>query len=243
MDKMIDRTLQALPLHNTDLDETTFGKPGNLAISNKPSGAVYARPAVSRGAMAPFQLRHSGNMKPGVSSSIESIKPRNLPIVAARERTRPPGMNRQRPQIPCPPVDPDNEEFVIFVRSTKLMMWVPCTMIKGTQAANQLVKSLGDEKSLQKDTLIRSLGESIYGNQKELLKAAKKSSPMMGYAKEFDFGFKVRDKNNPQEWYLPKDIVILPPEDQLPEAPLQGATNAFNSVKSSISNMFKPKTI
>eukprot|EP00746_Dinoflagellata_sp_MGD_P165716 gnl/MRDRNA2_/MRDRNA2_95154_c0_seq1.p1 gnl/MRDRNA2_/MRDRNA2_95154_c0~~gnl/MRDRNA2_/MRDRNA2_95154_c0_seq1.p1 ORF type:complete len:289 (-),score=57.88 gnl/MRDRNA2_/MRDRNA2_95154_c0_seq1:113-979(-) len=247
MDKMSGRALHVLPFQRTDLDETTFGKPGNLAISS-PSGPTYTRPAVSHGAIAPFQLRNPG--KPMVSgSSIESFQPASLQprshtvVAAKRERMKGGGQGQRRPEIPIPPVDPDNEEFVIFVRSKKLQMWVPCTMIKGTNAANQLVKSLGDTgKSLQKDTLIRSLGESIYGNQKELLKAAKKSSPMLGYAKEFEFGFKVRDKSNPKDWYIPKQIVTIPPEGELPEAPLAGATKAFDSVKESITNMFKPKT-
>jgi len=246
VEKMSDRAVHVLPFQRTDLDGTTFGKPGNLAISS-PSGSVYTRPAVSHGVIAPFQLRHPGNpMVSGRGIESMSIQPRSHTVVAGKGRERMGGPGRQRggPEIPIPPVDPDNEEFVIFVRSKKLQMWVPCTMIKGTNAANQLVKSLGDTgKSLQKDTLIRSLGESVYGNQKELLKAAKKSSPMLGYAKEFEFGFKVRDKTNPKEWYIPKQIVIIPPKDELPEAPLAGATKAFDSVKDSIGNMFKPKTV
>merc|ERR1719326_2268979 len=134
------------------------------------------------------------------------------------------GRRSGMPQIPVPEVDPDNEEFVIFLRSVKSPMWVPCTMIKGNAAANQLVKGAGEE-GLQRNTLIRSLGESVYGNEKELLKAAKKMSTALTYAKEFVYGFKIRDKSKPERWYVPEDIIVLPPKDQLPEAPLQGVQN------------------
>ena len=47
--------------------------------------------------------------------------------------------------IPTPPVDPDNVEFVIFVRSKKLPQWVPLSIVKGGTTANMLVKSLDNE--------------------------------------------------------------------------------------------------
>lgn len=246
IDKMFERTLKPLLLHHADLtlDDTTLEKPGKLAMPS-PTGSVYTRPAVSSSVMVPSQLSRS------FSDSIVPIQPRGRTVVHAKqERNRPPGMKRGgkmgqggQPQIPTPPVDPDNEEFVIFVRSKSLPMWVPCTMIKGTSAANQLVKQFGQiGQNLAKDTLVRNIGESVYGNSKELIKAARKSSLNLKYATAFEFGFKIRDKTKPTDWFIPKDIIVLPPKDQLPQAPLAGAQNALSNVKDSLSNMFGGKS-
>lgn len=242
IDKMLERVLQALPLHQAELDATTLGKSGHLAV---PSSTKLAgiNPAVSRGVAMPFQLRHTG--QPGISSSgLEPVRRGDLTVPQGKKREnlaikfRVYNKRPKQADIPSPPVDPDNEEFVIFVRSKKLPIWTPATLIKGTAAANQLVKSLSDENSLQKDTLIRSIGESVYSNAKDLMKAAKRSSKALQFATEVEFGFKIRDKNNPKEWYFPKDIIILPPEDQLPKAPLDGVGKAFDNVKESVSNLF-----
>jgi hypothetical protein len=151
---------------------------------------------------------------------------------------RMPGGMTMMPKIPNPPVDPENEEFVVFVRSAKIGQWVPATMVKGSAAANTLVKSM-DSQQLSKDTLIRNIGESVYSNKKELMKGAAKSQPMLRMATEVQFGFKVRNKGKPEEWYRPVDIIILPPEGQLPKAPLSEVGDTVDKVKEGFQNMFR----
>merc|ERR1719181_2550362 len=143
------------------------------------------------------------------------------------------GQPKMRPKIPNPPVDPDNEEFVVFVRSKRFGPWVPCTMVKGSSVANQLVKAI--DQQLSRDTLIRNVGTSVYENQKDLMKGAVKAAPNLAVASAVEFGFKVRDKTKPEEWYMPKDIIVLPPKDDLPKAPLDGVGNAIDNVKDSFS--------
>ena len=48
----------------------------------------------------------------------------------------------QQAKPPTPPVDPDNEEFVVFVRATQLPRWIPFTIVKGGAQANILVKAM-----------------------------------------------------------------------------------------------------
>ena len=51
----------------------------------------------------------------------------------------------QMPNVPVPPVDPENVEFVIFVRSKKLLQWMPLSVMKGGGPANMLVKALDND--------------------------------------------------------------------------------------------------
>ena len=61
---------------------------------------------------------------------------------------------------PTPPVDPDNAEFVIFVRAKKFPQWYPLSVVKGGSAANVLVKAMESElgRKLSGNTLVRNIG-------------------------------------------------------------------------------------
>jgi hypothetical protein len=60
---------------------------------------------------------------------------------------------------PTPPVDPDNAEFVVFVRATKLPRWIPFTIVKGGTQANMLVKAMDGNfgKEFFSTTLINNI--------------------------------------------------------------------------------------
>lgn len=62
---------------------------------------------------------------------------------------------------PTPPVDPDNEEFVIFVRAMKLPRWIPFTIVKGGAQANLLVKAMNGNfgKEFYSKTLINNIAQ------------------------------------------------------------------------------------
>ena len=52
-----------------------------------------------------------------------------------------------------PPIDPDNEQFVIYVRSKKgLKTWFPLNVVTGGSTANTLVKGL--DSNLSKDVCL-----------------------------------------------------------------------------------------
>jgi hypothetical protein len=173
--------------------------------------------------------------RPGLLPSGDALRRQTI-TAAAPEKMRMPNKGRLQPKIPVPEVDKDNEEFVVFVRSKMLPAWVPCTMIKGTSVANQLVKSINTQ--LSKDTLLRNIGESVYSNSKDLLKGATRAAPNLAYARAIEYGFKVRDKSKPEEWYKPVDIIVIPPKDQLPKAPLEGVGKVFDNVKDGMSKVF-----
>ena len=61
---------------------------------------------------------------------------------------------------PTPPVDPNNAEFVIFVRAVKYPQWYPLSVMNGGPAANVLVKAMESDlgKKLSGNTLVRNIG-------------------------------------------------------------------------------------
>ena len=55
---------------------------------------------------------------------------------------------------------------------------------------------------------------------------------MPGYKNytEFDFGFKIRDKERPQDWWTVDGVMMLPPEDSIPKGVVEGAKSAFGTL-------------
>ncbi|KAH7620876.1 putative Protein HHL1, chloroplastic [Nannochloris sp. 'desiccata'] len=198
----------------------------NARCSTKSSSAfVAARPvAAGRASVAPVTSR-----------------PRLLVEAAkGKQRMRNSGSklaNSGMPDIPTPPVDPDNVEFVIFVRSAKLLQWMPLSVMKGGAAANLLVKSLENDlgKKLYGNTLIDNIGQAIYKDKDDIERTIKAQFPMFKATKEFEFGFKIRDKENPKQWYMPIDVQLIPPQSELGTSPLDKATDFFSNMGENLS--------
>lgn len=131
-----------------------------------------------------------------------------------------------------PPVDPDNVEFVIFVRSKKLLQWMPLSIMKGGAAANLLVKSQEVEigKKLYGNALIENVAKAIYKDKSDVERTLRSQFPMFKAVKEFEYGFKIRDKENPKSWYLANDIQILPPEEEISATPVENVSNFFQNI-------------
>ncbi|CAG9462143.1 unnamed protein product [Pedinophyceae sp. YPF-701] len=160
-------------------------------------------------------------------------------VVEAKGKTRMRGGGapRGQPQIPVPPVDPNNAEFVIFVRSKKLPSWAPLTIIKGGAAANMLVKSQESDlgQKLYKDTLTKNLAQALYKDYNSVCGQVRRQYPMLKAAKELEFGYKIRDKENPAEWYVPKGIKVMPDKDGFEEM----SDNVFDNIGKSVSKFLK----
>lgn len=61
---------------------------------------------------------------------------------------------------PTPPVDTQNEEFVLFIRAKKFPQWYPLSVVKGGAQANVLLKAMQNDlgKLLYGKTLVRNIG-------------------------------------------------------------------------------------
>lgn len=141
-----------------------------------------------------------------------------------------------------PPIDPDNEQFVIFVRSTAGMKsWYPLNVVTGGTTANALVKGLDNNlsKDMALSSLTNNIGQAIYKDQENLEKVVR-NMPMMKQAKELQYGFMVLDKENPKGMFTPdpKAVIVIPPEEEtrMPaQKAAEGVKGALDSVKNIIS--------
>jgi hypothetical protein len=135
-------------------------------------------------------------------------------------------------QPPTPPVDPDNEEFVMFVRPKRMpSMWIPYTIVTGGTQANQLVQSSKGNfaKGMFSDQLVRSMGEVVYRDQKTIEANIKKIPMLSGYS-EFEYGFKIRNKEVPEDWIKAEGVIVIPPEDELPATPVSKVTDGVKGI-------------
>ena len=55
----------------------------------------------------------------------------------------------------------------------------------------------------------------VYQDKGKLEGMVKRSLPMMKNFSEFEYGFKVRDKTRPKDWYFAENITVIPPEEKL----------------------------
>jgi len=127
------------------------------------------------------------------------------------------GSGMQRPEIGVPPIDAENEEFVLFARSKKsaLKNWYPFTIMVGGSQANFLVKAQENElgKTLTGDTLAKSLGATLYKERTKVEDMVKERVPYLKVAKELEFGFKVRNKDKPASWMFTDGVSAIPAEE------------------------------
>mmetsp|Transcript_11207 Transcript_11207/g.50860 ORF Transcript_11207/g.50860 Transcript_11207/m.50860 type:complete len:214 (-) Transcript_11207:1528-2169(-) len=142
-----------------------------------------------------------------------------------------------------PPVDPDNEQFVIYVRSKKGMRaWYPLNVVTGGSTANTLVKGLDSNLSrdMAKKSLTNNIGQAIYKDADQLQEMCRRM-PMLKAAQELEYGFMILDKKNPSSMFKPPadKVFIIPPEEetQMPAQKMtEGLQSAANAVKSILGN-------
>ncbi|CAL6311648.1 unnamed protein product [Bathycoccus prasinos] len=139
-----------------------------------------------------------------------------------------------------PPIDPDNEQFVIYVRSKKgLKTWFPLNVVTGGSTANTLVKGL--DSNLSKDMALKSLtnniGQALYKEQVQLEEMVRKM-PMLKSARELEYGFSVLDKKNPNSMFKPseKDVYVIPPEEET-RMPAQEAAEGLKKFGDNFKNL------
>lgn len=100
--------------------------------------------------------------------------------------------------MPDIPIDRENPQFVIFVRSKKLPLWYPITVLTGSAQAKLLVKSLESRfgQALVESNLVKQVGKSIYQNKEAVYQSISSQCPQLMEAQELEFGMKLLDKEN-----------------------------------------------
>ena len=131
-----------------------------------------------------------------------------------------------------PQIDPDNEQFVIYVRSKMgFKAWYPLNVVTGGSTANTLVKGLESNisKDLAQKSLTNNIGQAIYKDIEQLEELCRRM-PMLKAAKELEYGFMVLDKDNPASMFKPPDnkVYLIPPEEET-QLPAQKVANGLQS--------------
>lgn len=139
----------------------------------------------------------------------------------SRQRT---GQVQQQPQkpedmpVPDIPIDPQNPQFVIFVRSTKLPFWYPVNVITGGSQAKLLLRTMESRfgQTLVESNLLKQLGKSLYENKQELLEGVYKQYPNLQNAEQLQFGMRILDKEDVRRSLMPnaEGIKLIPPEEE-----------------------------
>jgi len=134
---------------------------------------------------------------------------------------------------PTPPVDPQNEEFVIFVRSKMQRTWLPMSMVKGGWQANAIIANQRNEFGKKlfggalDDTLVRNIASAIYQDSDKIVQKLRSQIPQLKHTKQFEFGFKIRDRDVPDDWWKPEGITRIPPKEDIPKTPIENFGDWF----------------
>merc|ERR1712023_355724 len=134
---------------------------------------------------------------------------------------------------PTPPVDAQNEEFVIFVRSKMQRQWLPLSMVKGGWQANAIIANQRNEfgkalfgKTLD-ETLTRNIASAIYQDAGKIENKIRQQIPQLKHTKVFQFGYKIRDRDVPEAWWKPEGITLIPNREDIPKTPIENFGDWF----------------
>jgi hypothetical protein len=138
---------------------------------------------------------------------------------------------------PVPEVDPENEEFVLFIRAktgagASNGAWLPLSVMKGGSSANVLVRTMRSEwgRRLYARTLVSNIAQGLYKERDSVVRSVRKGMPGLENvpAKDFEFAFKIRDKSVPKDWAKPDRLTVFPPEEALADSPIDRFRRFFS---------------
>jgi len=149
-------------------------------------------------------------------------------------------MNRKIPgksgpgQFQMPPLDPNNPQFMIYVRSAAVAQWYPVSVVTGGSAAKQLIKMVDGDTFNQffKDRLTANVSEVIYKDEQQIKNLVFQQYGLLRKAKSLVWGYKVLDAENPRKSMMPTGVIKCPPKDEVVMNPvLNGVKNLFGQGK------------
>ncbi|URE13046.1 hypothetical protein MUK42_05254 [Musa troglodytarum] len=145
---------------------------------------------------------------------------RNLLVVEAKgKRGMMAGRQFQRPPPPpLPKIEDDgNPRFVVFIRTSKVYLWYPLSIISGGTTAKIMVAAKDNflGKYIYKDTIARNIAAVIYKDEKEIQKTAVKQYRVLRSATSFRYGYKLVENNNLRAAISTSDVIELPTQEEL----------------------------
>ncbi|KAL4193607.1 hypothetical protein AMTRI_Chr06g177570 [Amborella trichopoda] len=140
-------------------------------------------------------------------------------VVTAKGRRGVQDRKFQRPALPPLPKleDDGNPKFVIFIRTAKVYLWYPLSVVTGGTTAKIMVAAKDNflGKYIYKDTLARNLAAVIYRDEKEVQKTAFKRYRVLRSASEFRYGYKLVENGNLRAALATSDVIELPTQEEL----------------------------
>jgi hypothetical protein len=135
-------------------------------------------------------------------------------------------------------VDPDNAQLVIFVRSKMgVKRWLPLNVLNGGAQANGLVKGLESDLTREtcENTLKREVARMIYKERAQMEDMVRKNFPPMKFAKVFEYGMCILNRDKPRESVMGTlGVMVLPQEEDIVAAPLENAAAAATTAASGV---------
>ncbi len=145
--------------------------------------------------------------------------------------------------MPLPEVDPENAQFVIFVRSKLgIKRWFPLNVVTGGTQANLLIKGMESEltKETSSATLLREVARTIYKDRVQIEELVRDKFPPMKFAKEIEYGMCVLDRAKPRESVMGMlGVMPLPAEADMQPTAVEAAAAGAAGVLDSISSGWK----
>lgn len=132
-------------------------------------------------------------------------------------RTLPGRMPGPQQQMSLPPLDPDDPQFVLFVRSKRLPQWFPFSVVSGGSQAKLLTKAMENDfgKKLYGNTLTKNIAGVVYKDMDNIKKAVFNQYPRLKEAKELEFGYKIRKEESLQGTFGGSGVEPIPPQEEL----------------------------
>ncbi len=139
-----------------------------------------------------------------------------------------------------PPVDPENAQFVIFVRSKRgLKKWFPLNVVTGGAQANLLVKGLEADisKETSANTLKREVARTIYKDKAQIEELVRSKFTTFKFAKELEYGMSILNKEKPRESVMGlTGVMVLPAEEDIGQTAVEQAAAGAAGVLDSITS-------
>lgn len=156
-----------------------------------------------------------------------------LQVCAAKGKSmgrKMPGKGQQE-QFQLPPLDPENPQFMLYVRSKAVPQWYPVSVVTGGSAAKAMVKMANGNfgKDFYTGALTRNVGSVIYKDENAIRNLVFKSYPLLRKAAELQWGYKLLDPENPKKSMMPSGVVLVPPKDEN-KAPLEGVADKLKGL-------------
>ena len=151
----------------------------------------------------------------------------------AGRRGGPSSQMQQQVEQFMPPIDPDNEQFVIYVRSKRGIKAYIRQRRHRWKRGEHVGEGLGQLhfQEMAQKSLAQNIVKAIHQDMDAIEKVAR-SMPMLKQAKEIEYGFGVLDKENPRSMFSPSaDKVWLIPSEEECETPADKMSQAADNLK------------